>query len=96
MKHVIISMALLLSFVGVVSAQDTIPNAGFEHWTLGNPDHWTMNNAANVLTPITKSSRRPWQVFTLSWGHGATSRDYLGISSDCVSCSSLSQLIMDL
>ncbi len=29
-----------------------IPNAGFEYWTLGNPDDW---NANNVLTNVTQS-----------------------------------------
>jgi hypothetical protein len=56
MKYVIISAALFFLSVGVLFAQDTIPNAGFEHWTLGNPDHWIVDNLPAVYVPVTKST----------------------------------------
>lgn len=35
---------------------DTIPNSGFENWTLGIPDHWITNNVLPTYVPITKST----------------------------------------
>ena len=56
MKYVIISAALFFLSVGVLFAQDTIPNAGFEHWTLGNPDNWVTDNIPPTYVPLTKST----------------------------------------
>lgn len=33
-----------------------IPNAGFESWTLNEPDNWVTSNVAPVLTNVTKST----------------------------------------
>jgi len=33
-----------------------IPNAGFENWTLGNPDGWGTSNIPAVLTTVSQSS----------------------------------------
>lgn len=69
MKHVIISTALLFLLSGFLSAQDTIPNAGFEHWTLGNPDNWVTDNIPPTYVPFTKSTDAHGGSFSLQ---GAT------------------------
>jgi hypothetical protein len=51
-------LIFLFMFASLVSAQTTIPNAGFENWTGGNPDGWFSDNVTGVLSvsPVTKSS----------------------------------------
>jgi hypothetical protein len=43
---------VLIAAAGVAQ----IPNAGFESWTLTEPDSWVSSNAAPVYTNVTKSS----------------------------------------
>jgi hypothetical protein len=46
-----------LSIVAIVGTTWTqIPNAGFESWTLNEPDSWATSNAAPAYTNVTKST----------------------------------------
>jgi hypothetical protein len=49
-------VSFLVLFSLQAFAQTTIPNAGFESWTSGNPDNWATSNAGPGYNPITKSS----------------------------------------
>lgn len=41
--------------IATASAQDQIPNPGFENWALGNPTGWITNNVPPLI-PVTQSS----------------------------------------
>lgn len=42
----------LISGMGMLHAQNPVPNASFENWTAGNPDDWTANNFGPGASPI--------------------------------------------
>jgi hypothetical protein len=46
----------LVLFTSLMSAQTTIPNAGFESWTGTNPNSWATSNAGAGFDNITKSA----------------------------------------
>lgn len=47
---------LLFLFPFVVSAQNPVPNPGFESWTLTDPDHWLSNNTLPLFATIESTS----------------------------------------
>lgn len=52
----LLTLALSISLASAaVSAQDQIPNPGFENWVSGNPAGWFTNNVP-PLTPVTQDS----------------------------------------
>jgi len=50
------SIFLTAILASMVSAQNPIPNPGFENWTQGNPDGWVAPNVPGVYATITQSN----------------------------------------
>jgi hypothetical protein len=51
-----ILLTFVISFTLFSSAQNPIPNPGFEAWSSGNPTNWTTNNLISITTPVLQSS----------------------------------------
>jgi len=66
-------LALLLTSLS--SAQDPIPNAGFEQWTAGDPDGWLTSNADPFFN-VTQSS----DAHTGNWAAHGIVADFLGFA----------------
>ncbi|NNF01855.1 MAG: T9SS type A sorting domain-containing protein [Bacteroidia bacterium] len=54
MKHFTLLLSCLLILSAYSSAQNPVPNSGFENWTMMEPNNWLTNNATNVYYTITK------------------------------------------
>jgi hypothetical protein len=55
MKNFILLVLLVLAGFPACAQQDTVPNAGFEHWTI-NPTGYTEPNGWNTFNPITSGT----------------------------------------
>lgn len=58
---IVMFFLILLPFLSVAQ----IPNAGFEQWTLGEPDGWQTSNVQGVAIPITRSATSHSDSFAL-------------------------------
>ena len=54
--RLILNILLMLITTSLLFAQDPITNAGFENWTLGNPDGWVTLNVPGFLAGVTQST----------------------------------------
>lgn len=54
MKHFLQISFLFFIFSSIVLSQ--IPNAGFENWTLGEPDGWVSSNVPSIVTNVTQTT----------------------------------------
>jgi hypothetical protein len=57
--------ASVLFISSLLPSAAQIPNAGFEQWTLGQPDGWFTDNIAGFATPITQSTTKHSGSFAL-------------------------------
>jgi hypothetical protein len=57
-RFVTVIMGMMLFFIPIsmVTAQNQIPNAGFENWTGNIPDVWVTTNIIGFYEPITQST----------------------------------------
>lgn len=54
-KKYLFSLILVFSLIAISIAQGSIPNAGFENWSGGEPDSWVTPNIAGIYVPVTQS-----------------------------------------
>ncbi|MGH1362757.1 MAG: T9SS type A sorting domain-containing protein [Calditrichia bacterium] len=55
MKIFLYSMLCIVAFTTLLSAQNEIPNPGFENWTGGEPNGWFTSNLPGILTNVTET-----------------------------------------
>jgi hypothetical protein len=55
MKRILLLSMFAFLFSVTLLAQ-IVPNGGFESWTNGSPDSWTVDNVAPIVIPVTQSS----------------------------------------
>lgn len=53
---ILLSSVLFCGMMGLVFAQNPIPNPGFESWTGTEPDGWITNNSPGLVVPVQQSS----------------------------------------
>jgi hypothetical protein len=51
----VLQLCILFAFLTVTSFAQSLPNAGFENWSNGNPDGWATDNVVGFAVPVTQS-----------------------------------------
>jgi Secretion system C-terminal sorting domain len=54
MKTILFTLAFFLFANLLATAQNPVPNPGFENWTGGNPNHWFIINLPGIGVPVTE------------------------------------------